>query len=122
MEADMENVTLARTGNQDDAEALAIKVLGFIVADLDRTVQFLNVTGLQPETIRESAKSSLFLLGVLDYASKDEELLKEIEKELDIRPASILVASVYLTPKQETSVPTEKPAIAPAPRRRPLFQ
>ncbi|WP_114186840.1 DUF3572 family protein [Microvirga aerophila] len=36
---------------------------------VDRIIQFLNVTGLQPETIRASATSSHFLLGVLEYVS-----------------------------------------------------
>jgi hypothetical protein len=54
---------------------LGLKVLAFIVADVDRIIQFLNITGLQPETIRESAQSTLFLQGVLDYVSKDDELL-----------------------------------------------
>ena len=44
-----------------DAESIAIQVLNFIVDDVDRIIQFLNVTGLQPETIRESATSSHFL-------------------------------------------------------------
>jgi hypothetical protein len=47
----------------ENADALGIKVPAIIVADVDRIIQFLNVTGLQPETIREPAQSSLFLLG-----------------------------------------------------------
>jgi hypothetical protein len=84
-----------------DAENIAIQVFNFIVTDVDRIIKFLNLTGLQPETIRESAKSALFLLGVLDYASKDEELLKVIENEIGIRPAAILVAAVHLAPEKE---------------------
>ena len=107
--------------NHEQAEAIAVQMFNFIVADTDRIIQFLNVTGLQPETIRESAKSSLFLLGVLDYASKDEELLKAFHEETKIRPAEVLVACVCLTPKAET--PEEKSiveAVASLPRR-PLF-
>ena len=37
----------------ETVDALGIKVLAFIVADVDRIIQFLNITGLQPETIRE---------------------------------------------------------------------
>jgi hypothetical protein len=63
---------VAETGSKrgpaasEAVDALGIKVLAFIVADVDRIIQFLNATGLQPETIRESAQSSLFLVGVLD--------------------------------------------------------
>ena len=84
-----------------DAESIAIQVLNIIVSDVDRTIQFLNVTGLQPETIRESARSSHFLLGVLEYVAKDDELLKAIDEELKIRPAAILAAIVHLSPEPE---------------------
>jgi Protein of unknown function (DUF3572) len=87
--------------SRSDAESVAIQVLNFIVADVDRIIQFLNITGLQPETIRASATSSHFLLGVLEYVSKDDELLKAIDQELKIRPAAILAAIVYLSPEPE---------------------
>ena len=73
------------------AESLAIQVLNFIVADVDRIIQFLNITGLQPETIRESAASSHFLLGVLEYVAKDDELLKAIDQEA-IDPVFIVLS------------------------------
>ena len=47
----------------ENADALGIKIPAIFVADVDRIIQFLNVTGLQPETIREPAQSSLFLPG-----------------------------------------------------------
>jgi hypothetical protein len=37
----------------------------------------VNVTGLQPGTIRTSATSSHFLLGVLEYVAKHDELLRQ---------------------------------------------
>jgi len=107
-----------------DAESVAVEVLNFIVADVDRIIRFLNITGLQPETIRESAKSPLFLLGVLDYVSKDEELLKAIEKELNIRPSAIQVAIVQLTPEPEGKhlPPAGRATPAPTLPRRSLFR
>jgi hypothetical protein len=106
-----------------DAEGIAIQVLNFIVTDDDRIVQFLNVTGLQPETMRDAAKSPDFLLGVLEYVSKDEGLLKAVEQELDIRPAAILVAIVHLSPGIEVE-PVEKPSSLKLPGlpKRNLFQ
>lgn len=106
----MDDVTMSRESRRpEDVQDLAIKLLNFIVVDLDRMIQFLNVTGLQPETIRASAKSPLFLLGVLDYVSKDDELLKTIHQELGIRPAAILMAAAHLTPEPEPRVTAEKP-------------
>ena len=108
MEADMTETFQGREiVGRGDAESIAIQVLNFIVTDDDRIVQFLNVTGLQPETIRGAAKEPDFLLGVLEYASKDEEMLKKIEQDLSIRSAAILVAIVHLSPGIEVE-PLEK--------------
>jgi hypothetical protein len=120
----MDGVTFpSGAGCPKDAEDLAIRVLNFIVADLDRMVQFLNVTGLQPETIRESAKSALFLLGVLDYVSRDDELLKAIHQELAIRPAAIMAAIGHLAPEPDAPVIAQTPAnAAPSLPRGRLYQ
>ncbi|MET0528031.1 MAG: DUF3572 family protein [Microvirga sp.] len=104
-----------------DAESIAIQVLNFIVVDVDRIIQFLNVTGLQPETIRKSATSSYFLLGVLEYVAKDDELLKAIEREMKIRPAVILAAIVHLSPEPEAKSSDQKADAAPQLPRRNLF-
>ncbi|WP_262266274.1 DUF3572 domain-containing protein [Microvirga yunnanensis] len=104
-----------------DAESIAIQVLNFIVADVDRIIQFLNVTGLQPETIRASAQSSQFLLGVLEYVAKDDELLKAIDQGLKIRPTAILAAIMHLSPEPEAKTSDKKVDVAPQLPRRNLF-
>jgi hypothetical protein len=106
----------------ETVDALGIEVLAFIVADVDRIIRFLNVTGLQPETIREAAQSSLFLLGVLDYASKDDELLRALHQELNIAPAAILTALGNQSPASETKPLDRKTEAAPPLPRRNLFK
>ncbi|MBM1175388.1 DUF3572 domain-containing protein [Microvirga arabica] len=108
---------------RSDAESVAIQVLNFIVADVDRIIQFRNVTGLQPETIRTSATSSHFLLGVLEYVAKDDELLKAFNQELKLRPAAILTAIAHLSPEPEMKPPDEdkKADATPQLPRRNLF-
>lgn len=106
---------------RSDAESVAIQVLNFIVADIDRIIQFLNVTGLQPETIRTSATSSHFLLGVLEYVSKDDELLKAIDQAMKIRPTVILAAIVHLSPEAEAKPSNQNVDAAPQLPRRNLF-
>jgi hypothetical protein len=121
-EADMNETFQGRTiAGRGDAESVAIQVLNFIVADVDRIIQFLNVTGLQPETIRTSATSSHFLLGVLEYVGKDDELLKAIDEELKIRPAAILAAIVHLSPEPEVKPLDKKVDTPPQLPRRNLF-
>jgi hypothetical protein len=119
---------VAETGSKrgpaasEAVEALGIKILAFIVADVDRIIRFLNVPGLQPETIRESAQSSLFLLGVLDYVSKDDELLKAIHRQLDIAPAAILTALGHQAPASEIKPLDRKTEAAPPLPRRNRFK
>jgi hypothetical protein len=111
-----------RSAASETVDALGINVLAFIVADVDRIIRFLNVTGLQPETIRESAQSSLFLLGVLDYVSNDDELLRALHQELNIAPAAILTALGNQTPASETKPLDTKTEAAPPLPRRNLFK
>jgi Protein of unknown function (DUF3572) len=121
-EAEMTETFQGRViAGRGDAEGLAIQVLNFIVADVDRIIQFLNVTGLQPETIRTSATSSHFLLGVLEYVAKDDELMKTIDQELKIRPAAILAAIVHLSPEPEAKPSDKRVDAAPQLPRRNLF-
>ncbi len=119
MEEPVSKRGLASSEHIDD---LGLKVLAFIVADVDRIIQFLNITGLQPETIRASAQSTLFLQGVLDYVSKDDELLKAIHQELNITPAVILGALGHQTPASGTKPPDRKTATVPPLPRRSLFK
>jgi hypothetical protein len=50
-----ETASRHRLTDPENIDALGVKVLAFIVADVDRIIQFLNITGFQPETIRQSA-------------------------------------------------------------------
>jgi len=114
VEAEMTETFQGRAiDGRGDAESVAIQVLNFIVSDVDRIIQFLNVTGLQPETIRASATSSHFLLGVLEYVVKDDKLLKAIDEELKIRSAAILAAIAHLSPEPEAKPSDSKVDAAP---------
>jgi hypothetical protein len=104
-------------------ENLGIQVFQFIVADVDRIIQFMNVTGLQPETLRESANAPDFLVGVLEYVSKDDELLKLIHKDLGIPPDTILAAAGHLAPRSDYAKQADKkPEPRPQLPRRSMFR
>lgn len=118
-----EDISGREAPGRTDPEGLGIRVFEFIVADVDRIIQFLNITGLQPETLRESAKAPDFLLGVLEYVSKDDELLKAIHIELGIPPGTILAAAGHQAAASNfASVSDKKPEIRPLPPRRSLFE
>ena len=61
--------------NRSEAEDLAIQVLVFLSGDEKRMHRYLDVTGLDPATIRDAASDGNFLASVLDYLMQDEALL-----------------------------------------------
>lgn len=75
--------------NNVEAEGLAIEVLVFLSGDEKRFHAYLNVTGLDPQTIREAAGDSNFLTSVLDYLMQDESLLLQFCELQAISPTAI---------------------------------
>ena len=61
--------------SQDDAQTIAVEVLGFLAADGRRLERFLALSGLNPATVRAAAGAPGFLLAVLDHMVGDEKLL-----------------------------------------------
>ena len=78
-----------RHNRTDAAETLAVQALGFIAADQDRLLRFLDLTGLSPATIRSAATSPQFLTAVLDHLLGDETLLLAFAAEADCDPAAV---------------------------------
>ena len=61
-----------RVESDAGAESLAIGALSFIASDPELLHRFLALTGLQPSQIREAARESGFLAGVLDFLMDHE--------------------------------------------------
>jgi Protein of unknown function (DUF3572) len=78
-----------RKQRQERAEALAIAALGFIAAEPERLGRFLALTGLGPQSIRDAARESHFLAGVLDHIVGDERLLIDFAAEHDVDPNEV---------------------------------
>jgi hypothetical protein len=78
------------------AEMLAIAALSFIAEEPERLADFLAVTGLASEAIREAARESGFLAGVLDHMLGDESLLVAFADSAGIDPAGIAQARATL--------------------------
>jgi hypothetical protein len=85
---------------REEAESLALRTLSYIASDGDRLSRFLGVTGLSPETIRQSAASPGFFAAVLDYVAADESLLIELSGFLETRPEHIMEAHRTLSPQE----------------------
>lgn len=61
--------------NREEAEELAIAALLFIANDVELMPRFLNLTGITALEIREAARSSGFLAGVLQFILAHEPTL-----------------------------------------------
>jgi uncharacterized protein DUF3572 len=66
------------------AESLAIQALSFLAEEPARLAEFLAATGIAPETIRQAARESAFLAGVLDHIASNESLVLDFARQVGI--------------------------------------
>jgi len=70
----------------DEAEIIALKVLGFLASDPNRLSRFLALSGVDLNDLREAARSPEFLAGLLTHLLEDESLLLTFTAEHDLDP------------------------------------
>lgn len=87
----------------EDAEAIAVEMLGRLAAEPDRLSRFMSLSGLDAASIRDAAGQPGFLPAVLDYVAADEPLLLAIATELDHRPERLIEARRRLSPEPDWS-------------------
>lgn len=80
------------------AEALALDVLVWLSQDDERLIGFLQASGLQPGTVRESARDPAFLGAVLDHVMGDEAGVLACAAALGVEPERIAAAWRRLQP------------------------
>jgi hypothetical protein len=80
------------------SERLAIEVLGWLAGDDERLTRFVVESGLDPGTLRESARDPGFLTAVLDHVMGDEPRLLACAQALDLKPEKIAAAWQRLQP------------------------
>jgi hypothetical protein len=80
----------------DEAEALALQVLAFVLGDQKQTSRFLALTGSTPQDLREIASSRELQIATLEFLLSDETLLLAYCREAGIDPALIAPAHVLL--------------------------
>lgn len=71
---------------RDDAEFLAIRALGHIAGDDDLLGDFLSLSGLSPDELRERAGEPETLGGILDFMLADEARLLAFCEAADLKP------------------------------------
>ncbi len=68
--------SLSGKNEQSDKKlkALAADILGFLAEDTARLSRFFDLTGLAPQTLRESAAAPGFEASLFDYLASDDRL------------------------------------------------
>jgi hypothetical protein len=76
----------------EEAEILALRALGHLAQDQQRIQRFLDLTGIDPGSLRALASRPDFLLAVLDHLASDEEALLQFCTETITAPEKIAAA------------------------------
>lgn len=87
---------------REDAEALALAALEFLSGDEERISRFLDLSGLDPGTLRKAAAEPGFLSGVLDHVVSDEALLVHFAEAAGIAPERVGEARRLLSPEADS--------------------
>jgi hypothetical protein len=82
---------------EDSAEALALQVLSYLLADENQTSRFLALTGSMPADLRQIASSRDLQASILEYLLSDEALLLAFCQQANIDPATIAPAHRLLS-------------------------
>ena len=77
------------TSMREEAEALAIRALGFVAGDPELLPLFLAITGIEAGSIREAAREPGFLAGVLHFILAHEPTLLRFCGEAGAAPGSV---------------------------------
>ena len=78
--------------NPDDAEALALAALGWILSDGARAERLLALTGLTPHDLRSRLDDPAVLAAILGFLEAHEPDLVACAEALDVRPAELVQA------------------------------
>ncbi len=89
MASDWKVAMVGATSMHEEAEAVAIRALGFVAADPELLPRFLAITGIDAGAIREAAREPGFLAGVLHFILAHEPTLLRFAEETQTEPAAV---------------------------------
>lgn len=76
----------------EDDETLALRLVGWIVADSARADRMMGLTGLDPASLRASLSDPATLGALMDFVIGHEPDLLACAEALDISPAKLVAA------------------------------
>jgi hypothetical protein len=74
------------------AETLALKGLAFLAGDGETLERFLEISGLNPDGLRERVDDPLLLAAVLDFVLGDDKILLAFAEEEAVDPKVVHAA------------------------------
>lgn len=83
--------------NPEDAETVALNVLGFLAESPQALETLMNQSGLDSSTIRKRATDRDFLAAVVDFLMTNEELLVDFCESRRIDPKTVKLAAHELS-------------------------
>ncbi|MEL6530442.1 MAG: DUF3572 domain-containing protein [Pseudomonadota bacterium] len=83
--------------NAVSSQTLALAALGWILQDGDRADRYLELTGLDPDTLRAGLNNPAVLSSALDFLANHEPDLIRAAEALAITPEELIAARQELT-------------------------
>ncbi|MCL2714924.1 MAG: DUF3572 domain-containing protein [Alphaproteobacteria bacterium] len=81
---------------REAAEIVAIQALSFVAGTPHQLGRFLAETGIGPDTLRGTASDPRFLLSVLDFVLKDNEIVNSFAIAAELTPDTVAAAHQLL--------------------------
>jgi len=81
---------------KEQAETLALQVLGWLLGNGDLADVFLGASGADAQTLRENATNPEFLAAVLDFALMDDAWVLAAAEHIGIAPERLQSARAVL--------------------------
>jgi len=89
---------LALKVTEPTVEELADLCLTHLVQNPDQLADFMSITGLSPEALRQAVGQKSLAGGLIDYVVQNEPLLLAICQEAALRPETVMRVWVRLNP------------------------
>ena len=82
--------------SNEDAQALALRALVWTLAEPDRAMRLLSVTGLEPHDLRARASDPTVLSAALGFLENHEPDLIACAESLGVKPEALVRARMEL--------------------------
>ena len=98
---------MPQSGQQDGeastrAMTLALAALGWVLGDDERAERYLELTGLDADTLRAGLNDPAVLASCLDFLANFEPDLVRAAEALAVTPEELIAAREHLSPRSPT--------------------